>query len=104
MGGGGVGNRGRVFRYENDSTGLPSKFNVARGTGAPNQLLVPRDRCESVGCFIGLQNAPASFGDRRCEPNFILATILAIKRQIKNAGGDALTVRNGGYADCQKVY
>jgi hypothetical protein len=61
---------GRVFRYEDDSTGPPYKSDVVRGTDAPNRLLPPRDRRRSVGYFIGLQDTLATFGSQCCEPNF----------------------------------
>jgi hypothetical protein len=38
------------------------KSNVAGGDCAPNRLMAPRDLHESANYFIGLQNAPASFG------------------------------------------
>jgi hypothetical protein len=71
--------------------GPPLKFDVARGTGAPNRFLAPRNRCGSASCFIGLQNAADSFGGRRCEPNFVPTPKLTIGSRIGAASGDALT-------------
>jgi hypothetical protein len=63
-------NSGRVFCYEDDSTGPLYKSDVVRGADTPNRLLPPRDRRRSVGYFIGLQNAMASFRSQCCEPKF----------------------------------
>jgi hypothetical protein len=88
---GGKWGEGRVFCYEDDSTSPPSKFDVARGAGASNRLLAPRDRCGSACYFIGLHNASTSFGGRRCEPNFAPTSKLAIGRHIGAAIGYSLT-------------
>jgi hypothetical protein len=67
---------------------------------APSWLLALMGRRE-IAYFIGLQNAPASFEGRHCEPNFALASILATGRHLGSAGGDDLTFlcrqqQNGG--------
>jgi hypothetical protein len=74
--------------------GPPSKSDVARDADAPNRLLAPRERCGSIGCFIGLQNTPASFGGRRCEPSFAPTPKLAIERRMGGTGGDALSTND----------
>jgi hypothetical protein len=61
------------------------------GRGAPNRFQAPRGRRGSASCFIRLQSAPAALGGRHCEPNFAPTPILAIERQIRSTGGDALT-------------
>jgi hypothetical protein len=66
---------------------------AVQGADAPNQLLAPRSLRGSASYFIGLQNAHASFGGRRCEPNFSLTSILDIGRHLGSADGNALTPR-----------
>jgi hypothetical protein len=66
------------------------RSDVARGAGAPSRLLTLRGQREIV-CFIGLQNASASFEGHHCEPNFVPASILATGRHLGSAGGDDLT-------------
>jgi hypothetical protein len=66
------------------------RSDVARGASAPSRLLALRGQREIV-CFIGLQNVPASFEGRHCEPNFVPASILATGRHLGSAGGDDLT-------------
>jgi hypothetical protein len=58
------------------------KYDVAQGAGAPNQLLAPRADA--------LQNAPASYRGRRCEPKIMPTTKNAIGRSIGATGEDAL--------------
>jgi hypothetical protein len=53
-------------------------------------MLTPRGRHGVAGDSIGLENWPAPFGARRCEPIFALGLQIAIEAAIGGAGGDAL--------------
>jgi hypothetical protein len=64
---------------------------MARRVGAPKPLLARWDRRGSAGCFIGLENAPASYWAAAMSPKWRRRPNSPIGRHTGSAGGDALT-------------
>jgi hypothetical protein len=62
-----------------------------------NRLLAPRDQRGSADCFLGLQNAPTSFRAAAVSPILLWYPFFTIGRQMRAAGGDALTPPNHHY-------
>jgi hypothetical protein len=73
---------------------LPRRnFHPSPRAGVPSWRPSRRGRRGVAGASIGLENAPAHFGARRCEPILAPGPQNAMGSAMGGAGGDALSIK-----------